>query len=91
MGMRIIRQAETALHEIRRIQEMVHSEKELISGNIRIGIIPTIAPYLIPPFIYAFRKDFPAVTLSISEMKTNNIIYMLRSSLFDMASVSTPI
>ena len=91
MGMRIIRQAETALHEIRRIQEMVHSEKELISGNIRIGIIPTIAPYLIPPFISAFRKDFPAVTLSISEMKTNNIIYNLRSSLLDMAIVSTPI
>lgn len=90
-GERIIRQAEIALHEIHRIEEMVYNETEKISGNIRIGIIPTIAPYLIPRFISIFKNDYPDVALTISEMKTNNIIYNLKNSLLDMAIVSTPV
>ena len=90
-GERIFRQAEVALHEIHRIEEMVHNETKTLSGNIRIGIIPTIAPYLVPQFISIFKKDYPDVALSISEMKTDNIIYNLKNSLLDMAIVSTPI
>lgn len=90
-GERIIRQAEIALHEIHRIEEMVYNETDMLSGNIRIGIIPTIAPYLIPQFISVFKNDYPDVALAISEMKTNNIIYNLKNSLLDMAIVSTPV
>ena len=90
-GERIIRQAEIALHEIHRIEEMVNNETQILSGNIRIGILPTIAPYLVPRFISLFKNDYPEITLSISEMKTDNILYNLENSLLDMAIVSTPI
>lgn len=54
MGLRIIRQAEASLFEIRKIKEMVIAETESLSGNLQIGIIPTVAPYLVPEFITFF-------------------------------------
>lgn len=90
-GARIIRQAEIALHEIHRIEEMVSDETKTLSGNIKIGILPTIAPYLVPQFISIFKANYPEISLSISEMKTNNIVYNIKNSLLDMAIVSTPI
>ena len=79
-GERIIRQAEVALHEIHRIEEMVHNETKTLSGNIRIGIIPTIAPYLVPQFISIFKKDYPDVALSM--LRNENRQYHLQSQKF---------
>lgn len=52
IGEKIIRQAKIALNETQRIKEVVADESTSMNGNVRIGILPTIAPYLIPDFIY---------------------------------------
>lgn len=91
VGMRIIRQAETALHEFHKIGEMVRSEVETFTGPLHLGVIPTVAPYLVPQFIGDFRASFPAVELTISEMRTGNLVRHLRQGELDMAVLSTPL
>lgn len=91
MGLRIIRQAEASLFEIRKIKEMVIAETESLSGNLQIGIIPTVAPYLVPEFITFFQLEYPTVDLSISEMRTNNLIQHLHEGLVDIIIASTPL
>lgn len=71
VGMRIIKQAEVALAEMHKIKEMISTESESLSGTLRIGVIPTLAPYIIPDFIKYFVKDYPLVELVISEGRTN--------------------
>ena len=51
IGKKIIAQARIAVHEAKRIDEIISDEKKEISGELRLGIIPTIAPYVLPLFI----------------------------------------
>ena len=81
IGEKIIRQAETTLNEMRRIQEVVDNETNSLNGTLKIGIIPTIAPYLVPDFISRFRTDYGLITLTISEMRTTNILEQLKKKL----------
>lgn len=91
IGERVIRQAENALFEIHKIGELVYSETATLSGNLHIGVIPTVAPYLIPGFIASFTKSYPEIGLSIAEMRTQVVVQQLHDSLLDMAIVSTPL
>lgn len=91
IGEKIIRQAETALNEVRRIKEVVNNEALVLSGSLKMGVIPTIAPYLVPLFIASFKKDFGQIDLTISELRTSEIIKKLENNNLDMAILSTPI
>jgi len=71
--------------------EMVLSETESLSGQLKIGIIPTLAPYLVPGFIDFFSSDFPAVELVLSELPTASCIKDLRSDGIDMFIAATPL
>ena len=59
VGAKIIKQAQVALNEARRVKEVVADEAETMSGSVRIGVLPTIAPYVVPDFIYHFREAYP--------------------------------
>ena len=91
IGVKIIRQAETTLNEMRRIQEVVDNETNSLIGTLKIGIIPTIAPYLIPDFIPSFRENYAEISLTISETRTTNILQQLQTGYLDLAIVSTPL
>lgn len=66
IGEKIIRQAQIVLNETQCIKEVVADETDSMNGNLRIGILPTIAPYLVPDFIHHFRKTYPHVSLFIA-------------------------
>mgnify|MGYP005757157987 FL=1 len=91
IGRKIIAQARTALNDMGRLQELVQSEVNALSGKLSIGIIPTVAPYLVPKFIRHFGAQHPEVTLSLSEMRTGNITGRLLDSSLDMAILATPL
>lgn len=57
IGEKIIRQAQIVLNETQCIKEVVADETDSMNGNLRIGILPTIAPYLVPDFIHHSRTD----------------------------------
>lgn len=91
MGVRIIEQAEKSLHEMRKIGEMVVSETQTLAGPLKIGVIPTLAPYLVPEFIERFTHNYNLVELTISEMPTAMLIEALRKESIQMFIAATPL
>lgn len=78
VGEKIIAQAQKALMETDRIVELISEGKGAIGGRFVLSVGPTIAPYLLPKFIKHYREAYPAVDLTIKEMKAN---YMLEALL----------
>ncbi len=91
IGIKIIRQARTILQESERLQNIIDSETGEFKGTLKIGIIPTIAPYLIPLFLESFVKKFPGIELIIDEITTKEIIRGLNKDLLDVGILALPI
>lgn len=91
VGEKIIYQAKKILIESKKMNQMVLEQKNSLEGNIKIGVIPTIFPSLVPLFYKVFKKNFPKIEVSIIEMKINEIIYNFNEGNLDFAIASTPI
>ena len=91
IGKKIIAQARTILLETKRLDEIINETKEEIKGDFKLGIIPTLAPYLLPLFLGSFTKKYPEVRLHITELTTENIIEKLRADHLDAALLATPL
>ena len=81
IGLKIIRQARTILQESERLQNIIDSETGEFKGTLKIGIIPTIAPYLIPLFLESFVMKYPGIELIIDEITTKEIVRALNKDL----------
>jgi LysR family hydrogen peroxide-inducible transcriptional activator len=90
-GEKIIRQARRVLGEYQRLRERVSEMKGLLEGELKLGIIPTIAPYLLPLFLKSFLDKYPTIRLCVDEIKTGNMLRMIRHGELDAAILSTPI
>ena len=90
-GAEIINRARQILHEVERMREYAAEVKGETSGEIRFGVIPTLAPYLLPLFLKAFTNKFPLVKLYISEMITEQIISGLQTGDLDIGLLATPL
>lgn len=90
-GKVVIEQAKKILAEAAMMQQLVHHEKNLVMGSLRIGIIPTLAPYVLPQFLQSFIRNYPQVRLSVHEYTTENIIRQLKNGTLDAAILATPL
>ena len=70
----VLDRARETLRAYNNIRESVAELKGETSGKLRLGVIPTIAPYLLHKFIPDFVRDYPKVELEISEMVTSDIV-----------------
>lgn len=91
IGRQIIQQARVALAETNRIKEIIDRQKGAVRGELRIGVIPTVSPYLIPLFVSDFINRFPEVELVIDELTSDKIITKLSQDLLDAALMVTPL
>ncbi|WP_158799675.1 hydrogen peroxide-inducible genes activator [Pedobacter sp. L105] len=91
IGSNIIAQARVLIAEHQRIKEIVGDYQKELMGELKIGIIPTIAPYILPKIIIQFMLKFPQVKLVIWEQTTEEIIQQLKLGLIDCGILSTPI
>ena len=91
IGKKIIGQAKIIVQESNRMKEIVQEEQGELSGELKIGIIPTLAPYLLPLFMNSFLKKYPLVRLRISELTTDDIIHKLEQHDLDAGLLSTPL
>lgn len=91
MGQKIIFKARQVLREIEQLKEMVNTEKNRMQGTFRLGIIPSLSPYLLPPFLKEFTQRFPQARLQINEFQTEGIIEGLEANTLDIGILVTPI
>ncbi|MGV3593857.1 MAG: LysR substrate-binding domain-containing protein, partial [Sediminibacterium sp.] len=91
IGTRIIAQARVVLREAERIQQMINSEKNVMTGELRIGIIPTLAPYVLPTLFKQIRTKYPQLELVIKETITEEVIHELKNNRLDCGLVVTPL
>lgn len=90
-GAQVIAQSRLVLAEIGNLKQLVQAQKNEISGEIRIGIIPTLAPYLLPLFLQTLLKKYPLLTVYINELTTEQIISQLRKEQLDVGILATPL
>ncbi|MFM9908771.1 MAG: LysR substrate-binding domain-containing protein [Chitinophagaceae bacterium] len=90
-GAAIIDQARKIIGEKNVINEIIQQKKGVLTGELRIGIIPTLAPYLLPLFVQSFNKKYPSIKLIVKELMTEFIISQLREGRIDMGILVTPL
>ena len=90
-GRAVIDQARVVLYHVAQLKEMTLKEKEMDSGSIRIGVIPTVAPYILPRLFKQMQQMFPQIELKAYELRTSVIIEQLRKAELDMAILATPL
>ena len=90
-GKEIIEEAKKALYHSAAIKRMSTEIKGRIEGELRIGIIPTVAGNLLHRIIPILLKKYPSLKLSIQEITTNNIVNKLKTGELDVGIMSTPI
>ena len=90
-GRAIIEQARRILGEKQVITEIVQEKKGVLTGELRIGIIPTLAPYLLPLFIQTFTTKYPQIKLIVSELTTELLVSRLREGRVDVGILVTPL
>ncbi len=90
-GREIIEQARRVLAEKQVIGEIVQAKKGILTGELRIGIIPTLAPYLLPLFVQSFTSKYPQVKLVVNELVTDLVVSRLREGRIDAGILVTPL
>ena len=90
IGELIINQAKVILKETKQIDEIIQINKKTLVGELRIGIIPSLAPYLLPEFIGSFSKQYDGLEITIKEMLSEDIATALESDIIDVGILVTP-
>ncbi|MDB5010229.1 MAG: DNA-binding transcriptional regulator OxyR [Mucilaginibacter sp.] len=91
IGIDIIAQARILLGESEKIKEIITDRQKELSGELRVGIIPTISPYILPKILRGFVDKYPQVKLIVWEQTTENIIQQLKLGMLDCGILSTPL
>jgi len=87
----IISHARQILQHVKELKEFVRHEKDSIEGEFRLGVIPTLAPYLLPRFLNEFLEKNPSVSFTVSEMNTEDLVRNLKTGRLDLALLVTPL
>jgi LysR family transcriptional regulator, hydrogen peroxide-inducible genes activator len=87
----IVGRARQILQEIKNLKEFIRNEKDSIEGEFRIGVIPTLAPYLLPRFLNEFLEKNPRTNFTVLELQTEEIIKQLKANRLDIAILVTPL
>ena len=91
IGRKIIDQAKVVLYNVNQIAQMTVLEKEAISGPLKIALISTVSPVLVPGLFKYFGEKYPSITLQTEEMLTETIKDRLRKAEVDMGILSGPV
>jgi LysR family hydrogen peroxide-inducible transcriptional activator len=90
VGVQIVQQARRTLEEAERIREIALRGRDQLEGPLRLGVIHTIGPYLLPQLIRALKGIAPAMPLLIEENMTENLTTMLENNDIDVAIIALP-
>lgn len=90
-GEEFVSRARRVIQEFKMLGQFAKEEKGEIKGELNLGIIPTLAPYLLPLFAGKFIAAFPLVELHVTEYTTEEIIARLKNNTLDCGILATPL
>jgi len=90
-GQQVIQRLRIVMNEIDILKNVVQELKGEMAGELKIGIIPTIAPYLLPLFLTGFSAQFPKVKIIMKEMTTAQIQHALKMRDIDAGVLALPL
>jgi LysR family transcriptional regulator, hydrogen peroxide-inducible genes activator len=90
-GEMIIHRARQILQEVKQLKEFIKDQKDSIEGEYRLGVIPTLAPYLLPKFLNEFLVKHPGTSFTVTELQTEDIIKQIKTDRLDVAILVTPL
>ncbi|MFC6222661.1 LysR substrate-binding domain-containing protein [Hymenobacter artigasi] len=91
VGAKVIAQARRVLREAQQLRELVQVEKGEIVGELRLGVIPTLAPYLVPRFLGGLTTAYPSLRVHIEELRSEEIMQQLKDHRLDVGLLVTPL
>ena len=91
VGLALAEQARVILAEINTLKQIASHAKDPFAGEFRLGIIPTMGPYLLPQLLPIIKKHLPKINLIVFENKTSLILNELRSGLLDAVILAFPV
>lgn len=91
IGKLIIQQARKVLNETYRIENIIDDYQGTVSGDLHIGVLPTISPYLMPHLISNMSKHYPDLHIHVKELFTEEIVKMLKNDYLDIGILATPL
>lgn len=90
-GQLFIDQFRIIQHEFDNLKELVQETKQEFHGTLKIGIIPTLAPFLLPLFLTKMIKKHPGINISIDELTTKEIVKKIKLRELDIGILSLPL
>jgi LysR family hydrogen peroxide-inducible transcriptional activator len=91
LGTAFLPRARAVLRELEAAKGDVRERKDSIGGPLTVGVIPTVAPYFLPPRLTSFMRQFPQAQVTIVEEITPVLLERLRASRADIAVLALPI
>lgn len=91
VGQRIVAQAERVLAEAAQVEEIAAADKGPLVGPLRVGVIFTIAPWLLPRLVPLVKKRAPAMPLILEENYTHRLVEKLKNNELDLAILALPV
>lgn len=91
VGAKVIAQARLVLREAQLMRELVQVEKGEVVGELRLGVIPTLAPYLVPRFLVGLTTAYPALRIRVDELRSEEIMQQLKDHRLDVGLLVTPL
>lgn len=91
VGERIVERSRNMLHTATEITQLAQSFADPLAGDLRIGLIPTLGPYLLPHVVASIRKDLPNLKCQYLEYQTDTVLERLHDGRVDVAILALPI
>lgn len=90
VGKKIIEQAQVVLAESERLFSLAHTAQDLVQGKVKLGMIPTVGPFLSPHFLKPLLQKYPELKVQLYEEPTDQLIQKLNLGQLDAAILSPP-
>jgi LysR family hydrogen peroxide-inducible transcriptional activator len=90
LGLEVVARAKRVLRETEELTELAAGARAPLSGRLRLGIIPTIAPYLLPRTLPYLRKTYPKLQLYLTEDQTARLLGLLDDGTLDLVLLALP-
>ena len=84
IGQQVVEQARISLQSLEKIEGLIDRHADNLSGTLRVGIIPTLSPYLLPRILPSLAAKYPNLTLEIEELLSEQIVEKLHKDLLDV-------